>query len=217
MAEFGSDLWRTVWFKPMLKQDHLELTAEDHVQMASEYLEGGKLYNLPGQCVLVLTSILTLASSKPCGAEFQLCVVGRGPYLNMGPITKATVAIIWLALWVDKSDGEWRLTVDYRALNEVTPPLSAAVLDMLELQYELESKAAKCPTICHGLIQTALEKDEALEHVKYIDGIIVWGNTAMEVFEKGEKIIQILLEAGFAIKKSKAKGPAREIQFLGVK
>ncbi|TRZ05524.1 hypothetical protein HGM15179_021582 [Zosterops borbonicus] len=48
---------------------------------------------------------------------------------------------IWL---VRKSDGEWRLTVDYRALNEVTPPLSEAVPDMLELQYELESKAAKC-------------------------------------------------------------------------
>ncbi|RMC20031.1 hypothetical protein DUI87_00877 [Hirundo rustica rustica] len=47
-------------------------------------------------------------------------------------------------IWpVRKSDGEWRLTVDYRALNEVTPPLSAAVSDMLELQYELESKAAK--------------------------------------------------------------------------
>ncbi|XP_062458497.1 uncharacterized protein LOC134155374 [Pezoporus occidentalis] len=47
-------------------------------------------------------------------------------------------------IWpVRKSNGEWRLTVDYRGLNEVTPPLSAAVLDMLELQYELESKAAK--------------------------------------------------------------------------
>ncbi|RMC20310.1 hypothetical protein DUI87_01157 [Hirundo rustica rustica] len=165
-------------------------------------------------------------------------------------------------IWpVRKSDGEWRLTVDYRALNEVTPPLSAAVLDMLELQYELESKAAKwyatidianaffsiplaaecrpqfaftwtgvqytwnrlpqgwkhSPTICHGLIQAALEKGEASEHLQYIDDIIVWGNTAMEVFEKGEKIIQILLKAGFAIKQSKVKGPAREIQLLGVK
>ncbi|RMC16743.1 hypothetical protein DUI87_06337 [Hirundo rustica rustica] len=47
-------------------------------------------------------------------------------------------------IWpVCKSDGEWRLTVDYCALNEVTPPLSAAVPDMLELQYEQESKAAK--------------------------------------------------------------------------
>ncbi|RMC03633.1 hypothetical protein DUI87_19809 [Hirundo rustica rustica] len=165
-------------------------------------------------------------------------------------------------IWpVRKSDREWRLTVDYHALNEVTPPLSAAVQDMLELQYELESKAAKwyatidianaffsiplaaecrpqfaftwrgvqytwnrlpqgwkhSPTICHGLIQAALEKGEASEHLQYIDDIIVWGNTAMEVFEKGEKIIQILLKAGFAIKKSKVKGPAREIQFLGVK
>ncbi|RMC09799.1 hypothetical protein DUI87_13586 [Hirundo rustica rustica] len=165
-------------------------------------------------------------------------------------------------IWpVRKSDGEWRLTMDYRALNEVTPPLSTAVPDMLELQYKLESKAAKwyatidianaffsiplaagcrpqfaftwrgvqytwnrlpqgwkhSPTICHGLIQTALEKGEALEHLQYIDDIIVWGNMAMEVFEKGEKIIQILLKAGFAIKQSKVKGPAREIQFLGVK
>ncbi|RMC12066.1 hypothetical protein DUI87_11199 [Hirundo rustica rustica] len=134
-------------------------------------------------------------------------------------------------IWpVRKSDGEWRLTVDYRALNEVTPPLSAAVPDMLELQYQLESKAAKCtpgtdcprggkhsPTICHGLIQAALEKGEAPKHLQYIDDIIVWGNTAAEVFEKGEKIIQILLKASFAIKKSKVKGPAREIQFLRVK
>ncbi|RMB92808.1 hypothetical protein DUI87_30702 [Hirundo rustica rustica] len=162
-------------------------------------------------------------------------------------------------IWpVRKPDGEWRLTVDYRALNEVTPPLSAAVPDMLELQYELESNAAKwyatidianaffsiplaaecrpqfaftwrgvqytwnrlpqgwkhSPTICHGLIQAALEKGEAPEHLQYIDDIIVWGNTAMEVFEKGEKIIHILLKAGFAIKQSKVKGPAREIQFL---
>ncbi|RMC20551.1 hypothetical protein DUI87_01402 [Hirundo rustica rustica] len=132
---------------------------------------------------------------------------------------------------------------------------------MLELQYELESKAAKwyattdianaffsiplsvecrpqfaftwrgvqytrnrlpqgwkhSPTICHGLIQAALEKGEALEHLQYIDDITVWGNTAMEVFEKGERIIHILLKAGIAIKKSKVKGPASEIQFLGVK
>ncbi|KAM6366001.1 uncharacterized protein FN964_002408 [Alca torda] len=134
-------------------------------------------------------------------------------------------------IWpVRKSDGDWRLTVDYRGLNEVTPPLSAAVPDMLELQYELESKAAKwyatidianaffsiplaaecrpqfaftwrgvqytwnrlpqgwkhSPTICHGLIQTALEKGGAPEHLQYIDDIIVWGNTAEEVFKKGK-------------------------------
>ncbi|KAK4811303.1 hypothetical protein QYF61_023355 [Mycteria americana] len=165
-------------------------------------------------------------------------------------------------IWpVRKSNGEWRLTVDYRGLNEVTTPLSAAMPDMLELQYELESKAAKwyatsdianaffsiplaaecrpqfaftwrgiqytwnrlpqgwkhSPTICHGLIQTALEQGEAPEHLQYIDDIIVWGNTAEEVFEKGKKIVQILLKAGFAIKQSKVKGPAQEIQFLGIK
>ncbi|KAK4832852.1 LOW QUALITY PROTEIN: hypothetical protein QYF61_025872 [Mycteria americana] len=153
------------------------------------------------------------------------------------------------------SNGEWRLTVDYRGLNEVTPPLSAAVPDMLELQYELESKAAKwyattdianaffsiplaaewrsqfaftwrgiqytwnrllqgwkhSPSICHGLIQMALEQSEAPEHLQYIADIIVWGNTAEVVFEKGKKIDQILLKVGFAVKQSKVKGPAQKI------
>ncbi|RMC20295.1 hypothetical protein DUI87_01142 [Hirundo rustica rustica] len=77
-------------------------------------------------------------------------------------------------IWpVHKSDEELRLTVDYRALNEGTPPLSAAVPDMLELQYKLDVGVQGIPLVA--------------------------------------------LEASFAIKKSKVKGPAREIQFLGVK
>ncbi|RMC19562.1 hypothetical protein DUI87_03120 [Hirundo rustica rustica] len=128
-------------------------------------------------------------------------------------------------IWpVRKSSGEWRLTVDYRALNEVTPPLSAAVPDMLELQYELESKAAKWYVtidIANAFFSIPLAAEcraqFAFTWKGYIDDIIVWGNTAGEVFEKGEKIIQILLKAGFAIKQSKVKGPAQEIQFLGVK
>ncbi|GAB0208806.1 hypothetical protein GRJ2_003346300 [Grus japonensis] len=154
-------------------------------------------------------------------------------------------------LWpVQRSNGEWRLTVDYHGLNEVTPPMSAAVPDMLELQYELESKAAKwyatmdianaffsiplaaecrpqfaftwrgvqytwnrlpqgwkhSPTICHGLMQTALEKGEAPEHLQYIEDITVWGNSAEEVSEKGKKIIQIFLKAGFTIKQTGENG-----------
>ncbi|GAB0209042.1 macrophage immunometabolism regulator [Grus japonensis] len=64
------------------------------------------------------------------------------------------------------------------------------------------------PTICHGLIQSALEKGEAPEHLQYIDDIIVWGNTAEALSEKGKNIVQILLKAGFTIKQSKVKGPA---------
>ncbi|OPJ85856.1 hypothetical protein AV530_007144 [Patagioenas fasciata monilis] len=137
-------------------------------------------------------------------------------------------------IWsVRKPSGEWRLTVDYHDSNEVTPLLSAAVLDILELQYGLELKAAKwyattdianafffislaaecrsqfaitwrgiqytwnrlpqgwkhSSTICRGLIQAALEQGKAPEHLQYIDDIIMWGDTAAEVFEKGERII----------------------------
>ncbi|GAB0207525.1 macrophage immunometabolism regulator [Grus japonensis] len=151
---------------------------------------------------------------------------------------------------VRKSNGEWRLTVDYRGLNDITPPMTAAMPDMLELQYELESKAAKwyatmdianaffsiplaaecrpqfaftwrgvqytwnrlpqgwkhSPTICHGLIQTALEKGEAPEHLQCIDDIIVWGNTAEVVSEKGKEIVQIVL-IYFAIKQRSPSRP----------
>lgn len=66
------------------------------------------------------------------------------------------------------------------------------------------------------LIQTALEEGEAPEHLQCIDDVIVWGNRA-EVFEKGKKTTQILLKACFAMMQSKVKGPAQEIQFLGMK
>ncbi|KAK4806835.1 hypothetical protein QYF61_005631 [Mycteria americana] len=60
-------------------------------------------------------------------------------------------------IWpVRKSNGEWRLTVDYRGLDEVTLPLSAAMPDMLELQYELESKAAKMHIPNYSLIVSPL-------------------------------------------------------------
>lgn len=72
------------------------------------------------------------------------------------------------------------------------------------------------PTICYGLIQTAPEQGEAPEHLQCIDAIIMWGNTA-EIFEKDNKIVQILLKAGFTTKQSKVKGPEQEIHFLGIK
>ncbi|KAK4833069.1 hypothetical protein QYF61_027731 [Mycteria americana] len=156
-------------------------------------------------------------------------------------------------IWpVQKSNGEWRLMVDCRGLSEVTPMLSAAVPDVVELQYELESKAVKWyattditnfpfgsrvqAAICFHLERRSVHLEliapgvetqphhlpwtdpdctgtgEAPEHLRYIDDITVWDNTA-----EGKKIVQILLKAGFAIKHSKVKGPAQEIQVLGIK
>ena len=58
-------------------------------------------------------------------------------------------------------------------------------------------RGGNSPTIC-----PVLEQGSAPEHLQYIDDIVVWGDTAEEVFEKGEQIIQILLQTGFAIKQS---------------
>jgi len=49
MAEAGRDLLGAPAPTPLLKQDHLELVAQDRVQTASEYLQGWRLYNLSGQ------------------------------------------------------------------------------------------------------------------------------------------------------------------------
>ena len=62
---------------------------------------------------------------------------------SQGVVSKAHSPFNSTICSVRKSEGERRLTVDDRGLNEVTPPLSAAVPDTLELQYKLESKAAK--------------------------------------------------------------------------
>jgi len=55
MAEVGRDLWRSSGPSPLLKQDHLEQVAQDHVQMASEYLQGWRLHSLFGQPLPVHT------------------------------------------------------------------------------------------------------------------------------------------------------------------
>ncbi|RMC20738.1 hypothetical protein DUI87_01590 [Hirundo rustica rustica] len=119
-----------------------------------------------------------------------------------------------------KNEGAQEQVLEEMALADADEQCEAAILSLsiepAPTLHDMLEGWKHSPTICHGLIQAALEKGEALEHLQYIDDIIVWGNMAIEVFEKGE-IIQILLKAGFAIKKSKVKGPAREIQFLEVK
>ncbi|GAB0208361.1 EF-hand calcium-binding domain-containing protein 12 [Grus japonensis] len=81
-----------------------------------------------------LSSSLVSAVEK-LSREFRQLKVG----MSYSPPVWTSIS----AIRMRKSNGEWRLTVDYRGLNEVTPPMSAAVPDRLELQYELESKAAK--------------------------------------------------------------------------
>ncbi|XP_066841026.1 olfactory receptor 14A16-like [Anser cygnoides] len=82
---------------------------------------------------------------------------------------------------------------------------------LLSTWHRLPQGRKLSPTICRGLIQSALEEEEAPEHLQYIDGIIAWGDTAEEVFEKGKKILQIPLKADFALKEMKVKGRAQEI------
>lgn len=44
---------------------------------------------------------------------------------------------------VKKSDGSWRMTVDYRGLNKVAPPLAAAVPDMISIVERIAKEAGE--------------------------------------------------------------------------
>lgn len=120
----------------------------------------------------------------------------------------------------------WLYTIAHIASVFFSVPLAAECEPQLaftwrRIQYiwnQLTQRRKHSPAIYHRLIQTALEKGEAPECLQYIDHIMYHhvGWIAEEVFEKGKKVIHILLEASFAIKQRKVKGPAWKIQFLGI-
>lgn len=52
MAEVRRDLWRSSGPPPLLKQGHVHLVAQGHVQMAFGYLQGRRLHHLSGLSLL---------------------------------------------------------------------------------------------------------------------------------------------------------------------
>jgi len=72
-------------------------------------------------------------------------------------------------IWpVRKSAGEWRLTIDYHGLNEVTPPLSAAMPDMLDYYTQsipLHSRGRTCSTTASSLEVFKIWLERALSNL----------------------------------------------------
>ncbi|KAF4797045.1 hypothetical protein TURU_077972 [Turdus rufiventris] len=68
---------------------------------------------------------------------------------SQGVVSK-THSLFNSPIWpVRKSDGEWRLTVDYRALNEVTPLLSDAVPDSSDAGTPVRAGVQGSKVVCH--------------------------------------------------------------------
>lgn len=72
------------------------------------------------------------------------------------------------------------------------------------------------PTICHGLLQTALERSVAPNICSTLT-ISLCETIKQNNCLRREKSNSDPLKAGFAIKRGKVKGPAQEIHFLGLK
>jgi len=82
MVEASQDFRRSSGSKPLLKQGHLKPAAQDHVQMASEYLQKGKLHYFPGQPVPALSQphgkwvFPDVQTERPL---FQFVLIASGP------------------------------------------------------------------------------------------------------------------------------------------
>ncbi|KAK4807063.1 hypothetical protein QYF61_018404 [Mycteria americana] len=155
----------------------------------------------------------------------------RGPFNLLEAILKGTAppegvaqkptVRKWYAYLTGVAEN-MQLTEGHTKVSKLQVPINT---DPLALQQPFKpSPILDAPPLTEGtpteniwFTDASAKRCDAPEHLKYIDDIIVWGNKAEEVFEKGKREIQILLKAGFAMKKSKIKGPAQEIQFLGIK
>ena len=84
MVEVGRDLWRSSCLAPLLKQGHLELVAQDHVQMVFEYLQGGRLHNPSGQPLPALSH----PHRKKVFPDVQLCPAFQFVPIASSPVTR---------------------------------------------------------------------------------------------------------------------------------
>ena len=63
----GRDLWRSPCPTPLLKQGHLDLVAQDHVQMVSEYLQGREENQKTFKIQIIFSSALLCWGGKKQG------------------------------------------------------------------------------------------------------------------------------------------------------
>ncbi|RMB97181.1 hypothetical protein DUI87_26342 [Hirundo rustica rustica] len=135
---------------------------------------------------------------------------------SQGVVSKPTHPLhspIWP---VRKPDGEWRLTVDYRALNEVTPTIERCCAGHAGLQYELESKAAKWYAtidIANAFFSIPLAAECRPQFAFTWRGL----QYHLEPTAPGVETQPHHLPWTDPGCTGKGKGPAHEIQFLGIK
>ena len=91
MAEVRRDLWRSSGPTLLLKQGHLELVAQDYIQMAFEYLQQWRLRNLSGQPMTVLChphskNVFSDVQREPPVFQFQFVPIASGPVRGWLPL-----------------------------------------------------------------------------------------------------------------------------------
>jgi len=81
MVEVGRVLWRSPCLTPLFKWGPLQTVGQDHVQMAFEYLQGGRLHHLSGQPVPVLSLPYSERSVSWCsdGTSYVSVFIAFGP------------------------------------------------------------------------------------------------------------------------------------------
>ncbi|XP_052553514.1 uncharacterized protein LOC128087697 [Tympanuchus pallidicinctus] len=127
-------------------------------------------------------------------------------------------------IWpVRKSDGTWKMTVDYSELNKVTPPILAAVPNISSLMDTLsrEIKTYRCVLdlanaffMPRDLADWRKPDDVNLYH--YIDDLLLTSGSLEAVGQAADSLTAYLQQRGWAVNLQKVPGPGLSVKFLGV-
>lgn len=77
MVEVGSGLWKSSGLNSLLKQGHLQLIAQDHIQTEFEYLQKWRMHKLSGHPMLVVDhphSIKGFSAGADIISSVSVCV-----------------------------------------------------------------------------------------------------------------------------------------------
>lgn len=118
MAELERDLWRSAGPTPLVKQAHLEPVAQDHLQMAFEYLQRWRLRHISGQAVPVLShphseKVFTDVQREPPVSQFV--PIASGP--DTGSLWKKPVSVLYAPSLLYIYRHWWDLVLFFRLNN----------------------------------------------------------------------------------------------------
>uniref|UniRef100_A0A3B3YYQ3 RNase H type-1 domain-containing protein n=1 Tax=Poecilia mexicana TaxID=48701 RepID=A0A3B3YYQ3_9TELE len=171
-----------------LQQGKFEFGVPRPLQMKSVLVGKVKMPPFP---IPLATQMVSMKQYQIPGGQEEISATIKD-YVAAGVLKKCTTS--WNnPIWpVRKSDGTWRMTVDYRQLNKHTPPLTSAVPDIISIIERFiclfgywRNHIPHLGQILQPMYQVTRKKEE-----------FTWGESQQRVFELAKEAIQQAVSLG---------------------